>query len=83
MFEVVYMTILCGAPIGRTIHPTLAEIVCRQTVMIIKSARRTFFSAIIENGTNNIKETSFVMKIELKKVINTNIKFWMINDIVQ
>ncbi len=74
MFDVVYTTILCGAPTGRTIHPTFAAIVCRQTVIIIKSARRTFFSAMIENVTNRIKETSFVMKIELKKVINTNTK---------
>ena len=65
---------MCGAPIGRTIHPTLAAIVCRQTVNIIKSVRFTFFRAKIANGTKIIKETSFVMKIELKKQMKTNAK---------
>jgi hypothetical protein len=74
MLETVYITILCGAPIGSTIHPTFAAIVCRETVRIIKSVLSTFFNANIENGTNMIKETSFVMNIELKKQMNTKIK---------
>lgn len=74
IFETVYITILCGAPIGRTIHPTLAAIVCKETVKIIKSTLSTFFRANIANGTKIIKETSLVMNIELKKQINTNIK---------
>ena len=44
------------------------------TVIIIKSARLTFFKAIIANGTNMIKETSFVMKTELKKQTKTSIE---------
>lgn len=71
IWETVNITILCGAPIGRTMHPTLAAMVCRQTVKIIKSERLTFFKAKIENGTNMINETSFVMNIELKKQVNT------------
>ena len=69
ILETVYITILCGAPIGRTIHPTLAAIVCIETVNIIKSSRLTFFKANIEKGTNIIKETSFVINIELKKQV--------------
>ena len=56
IFDVVYMTMLCGAPIGNTIHPTLAAIVCKQTVITIKSARLTFFNDKIENGTNIIRD---------------------------
>lgn len=66
ILDTVYITILWGAPIGRTMHPTLAAMVCRETANIIKSARSTFFNARIENGTKIIKETSFVIKMELK-----------------
>ena len=71
MCDTVNITILCGAPIGRTIHPTFAAMVCRETVNIIKSVRSIFFKANIANGTNIIKETSFVMNIELKKHMKT------------
>ena len=70
----VYITILWGAPIGRTMQPTLAAIVCKQTVSMHKSNLLTFFNASIENGTNMIKETSFVMNIELKKQAKTSMK---------
>jgi hypothetical protein len=72
--ETVYITILWGAPIGRTMQATLAAMVCRQTVKIIKSSLSTFFKANIENGTKIISETSFVMKMELKKQVKTRIK---------
>ena len=70
----VYNTILWGAPIGRTMQPTLAEIVSKQTVSMHKSILLTFFNASIENGTNMIKETSFVINIELKKQTKTSTK---------
>jgi len=71
MFETVNITILCGAPIGKTIQPTFAAIVCNETVNIIKSNLSTFFNANIEKGTKIINETSLVMKIELKKQVKT------------
>ena len=74
MFDVVYMTMLCGAPIGSIMHPTFAAIVCRHTVIIIRSARNTFFSAVIANGTNIISDTSFVMKMELMKDMSISIE---------
>ena len=74
MFAAVYKTILCGAPIGRTIHPILAAIVCRETVNITKSILSTFFKANMANGTNMIKDTSLVMNMELKKQMKTNTK---------
>ena len=40
---------------------------------IIRSILSTFLNANIENGTNMIKETSFVMNIELKKQAKTKI----------
>ena len=48
------MTILCGAPIGRTIHPTLAAMVSKLTANIIKSSLSTFFKANNVNGTKII-----------------------------
>ena len=72
--ETVYITILCGAPIGRSIHPTLAAIVCRETVITVKSILSTFLKANIANGTKTINETSFVMNIELKKQMKTKRK---------
>ena len=74
IFDTVYMTMLCGAPIGRIIHPTLAAIVCNPTVKIIKSILSTFFNAKMAKGTNIIRETSLVMNMELKKQVNTNNK---------
>ena len=55
-------------------HPTLEAMVCKQTVTIAKSGRLTFFKAKIANGTNNIKETSLVMKTELRKQTKTSVK---------
>ena len=74
ILETVYITILWGAPIGRTIHPTLAAMVCRLTVNIIKSERFTFLNANIENGTKMINETSLVIKMELIKHVKTKTK---------
>ena len=74
ILETVYITILWGAPIGRTIQPILAAIVCKDTVIIIKSNRATFLRANIEKGTKIINETSLVMNIELKKQVKTNNK---------
>ena len=74
IWDTVYITILCGAPIGRTIHPTLAAMVSKLTVNIIKSSLSTFFKANNVNGTKIINETSFVMNIELKKQVNTKNK---------
>ena len=73
IWETVYITMLWGAPIGRTIQPTLAAIVCSETVGIIKSILSSFFKANIANGTKMINDTSLVIKIELKKHIKTNI----------
>ena len=56
ILDTVYITILCGAPIGRTIHPTLAAIVCSETVIIIKSILSNLFKAKIAKGTKIIKE---------------------------
>ena len=74
ILDTVYITILCGAPIGRTIHPTLAAMVCKDTVNIVKSILSTFFKAKIEKGTKIISETSLVMKMELKKHVKTKTK---------
>ena len=71
ILDTVYITILCGAPIGRTMHPTLAAIVCSETVIIIKSSLSNFFKAKIAKGTKIIKETSLVINMELKKQVNT------------
>ena len=71
ILETVYITILWGAPIGRIMHPTLAAMVSKETASIAKSVLPTFFKAKIVNGTNRIKETSFVMNIELKKHMKT------------
>ena len=65
------MTILCGAPIGRTIQPTFAAMVCRLTVNMTKSILSTLINANMLNGTKIINETSFVMNIELKKQVKT------------
>lgn len=69
--DTVYITILCGAPIGRTIHPTFAAMVSKLTVNMIKSSLSTFLNAKIVNGTKIINETSFVMNIELKEQVKT------------
>ena len=71
IWDTVYITILCGAPIGRTIHPTLAAMVSKLTANITKSSLSTFFKANKVNGTKIINETSFVMNIELKKQVKT------------
>ena len=55
-------------------HPTLAAIVCKDTVIIVKSILFILIKANIEKGTNIIKETSFVMNIELKKQMKTKNK---------
>ena len=67
----IYITILWGAPIGRTIQPTLATMVCRETAIIIKSSLSNFFKVNIANGTKIINATSLVINIELKKQANT------------
>ena len=46
ILDTVYMTILCGAPIGRTIQPTFAAMVCKETVNIVKSILSTFLKPI-------------------------------------
>jgi hypothetical protein len=48
-------------------HPTLAAMVCIETVKIAKSNLLTFFKANSVKGINIIRETSLVMKIEEKK----------------
>ena len=73
IWDTVYITMLWGAPIGRTIHPTLAAMVCSETVGIIRSVLSSFFKANMANGTKIINDTSLVMKIELKKQMKTNI----------
>ena len=63
--DIVYITILCGAPVGSIIHPTFAAIVCRDTVGIIRLSWLIFFNERIVNGTNMINEMSLVINIEL------------------
>ena len=54
IWDTVYITMLWGAPIGRTIHPTLAAMVCSETVGIIRSVLSSFFKANMANGTKII-----------------------------
>ena len=57
----------CGLPIGVSILPRFAAIVCNTTTGIISSCLPHCLSIIIANGTNVISDTSFVIIMLLKK----------------
>ena len=57
----------CGLPIGVSMLPRFAAIVCNTTTGIISSHLPHFLSIIIANGTNVISETSLVISMLLKK----------------
>ena len=62
-----------GLPIGVSILPRLAAMVCKTIIGINKFCFSHFPKIIIVKGTNVISATSFVINILEKKQMNTNV----------
>lgn len=67
MPDLAYRYKFCGFPIGISMLPRFAAIVCITTTGMIRCSFSDMESTMIANGTKVISETSFVINI-----LNTN-----------